>query len=670
MAPPRPDRLHRIRFESQIASGNENLGAIYRHHVDVTVAECIALGCARPFIMIFISIIIFLMHAALLIFAVVLAVIMSDADTNPAIPWCHVITIHCIIVSLSIVTLASSHIVRLSIRFMQNSPDALLHLINVAEISLIVLAALTFFVNIGAIYARTILPSMGYIRIYIVCSWIFILYHGLLSTLVSRPMLSTARRVFSTLVADRIELHGAGAEFGDVEETARDLLGHLRQTSEISIIVDAFALTRAFQRYRKIKRKIHTDLEKGVTAPTVSELEFYRRAMTYAIGVYGAYAAFSQIPRLWLQHILLPCVMGSDHLRRKGQRSVFRYISWSVYCISAFTMVCDVKEDDVIIDGLGEASLFQPAFVVFVDHSHHQIWMALSGSSSMEDVLTDLHAHPRPVNRPGFAGVLAHGGMWRSAENLHRRLLGDARLASFLNAHPAYEFILTGHSLGAAAASALVVLLRDDQPPSWGQRGTRVVGFGCPPLFSCPMNLTGVDQIVVSDDVVAQLTVRSVKYLIAEMAVLTTALRESPWRLRMPRRWTWGYASRLQEILLQFFNEELIDVDAFDDEIADHFVRIAHRDRHVQLFVRVVKSFYDRPMVTTVALRWHYTYKNHDIQSFIFIIRGRIRSRVNPIFTQRIAAHGIFDKLPRKLIFKYGMIGCAMLRQMQSVSES
>eukprot|EP00951_Prasinocladus_malaysianus_P011316 scaffold83592_cov39-Prasinocladus_malaysianus.AAC.1 len=88
-----------------------------------------------------------------------------------------------------------------------------------------------------------------------------------------------------------------------------------------------------------------------------------------------------------------------------------------------------------------------PRHVVFFDHLTKSVVVAVRGTASVRDCITDLVAVPAPAL--GKRGSSHKGIAAAAVEMLH--ILVPV-LAAALEKHPSYSIVLTGHSLGAGTA--------------------------------------------------------------------------------------------------------------------------------------------------------------------------------------------------------------------------
>lgn len=149
---------------------------------------------------------------------------------------------------------------------------------------------------------------------------------------------------------------------------------------------------------------------------------------------------------------------------------------------------CRVPASDVwhVAEMRGEA-VDCPRFAVAVDHHTRSVVLAIRGTASISDGLVhDLVCKPEP-----FLGGHAHAGFANAANVLHR--VAGPPLAEAAAAHPDYDVVLCGHSLGAGAASLLTLRFLDEQrrgneagaaPTIPPDRRVRCFAFAPPPVFS------------------------------------------------------------------------------------------------------------------------------------------------------------------------------------------
>lgn len=96
-----------------------------------------------------------------------------------------------------------------------------------------------------------------------------------------------------------------------------------------------------------------------------------------------------------------------------------------------------------------ENNVFQTPFFISLDHDERCIVVAIRGTMSLRDAITDLSAEAKPLDYPGIPeGCKAHHGMLLAAKNTLEKInqLGTLNRAA-IN-YPNYTVVITGHSLG------------------------------------------------------------------------------------------------------------------------------------------------------------------------------------------------------------------------------
>ncbi|XP_071763907.1 diacylglycerol lipase-beta [Centroberyx gerrardi] len=109
--------------------------------------------------------------------------------------------------------------------------------------------------------------------------------------------------------------------------------------------------------------------------------------------------------------------------------------------------------------------IYEIPFFVALDHKREAVLVAVRGTLSLKDVLTDLSAECENLPVEGVSGTCyAHKGMSQAAGYIYKKLVNDGILNQAFSIAPEYKLVITGHSLGAGTASLLAILLRNSFP--------------------------------------------------------------------------------------------------------------------------------------------------------------------------------------------------------------
>nr|XP_020442973.1 sn1-specific diacylglycerol lipase beta [Monopterus albus] len=109
--------------------------------------------------------------------------------------------------------------------------------------------------------------------------------------------------------------------------------------------------------------------------------------------------------------------------------------------------------------------IYEIPFFVALDHKREAIVVAVRGTLSLRDVLTDLSAECENLPIEGVSGpCYAHKGIYQAAGYIYKKLVNDGILNQAFSIAPEYKLVITGHSLGAGTASLLAILLRSSFP--------------------------------------------------------------------------------------------------------------------------------------------------------------------------------------------------------------
>nr|XP_045000297.1 diacylglycerol lipase-beta isoform X2 [Jaculus jaculus] len=109
--------------------------------------------------------------------------------------------------------------------------------------------------------------------------------------------------------------------------------------------------------------------------------------------------------------------------------------------------------------------VYELPFLVALDHRKEAVVVAVRGTMSLQDILTDLSAESESLELDtDMEDCVAHKGISQAARYIYRRLINDGILSQAFSIVPEYRLVLVGHSLGAGAAALLAIMLRSAYP--------------------------------------------------------------------------------------------------------------------------------------------------------------------------------------------------------------
>ncbi|KAM9583726.1 diacylglycerol lipase-beta isoform 1-T1 [Trichechus inunguis] len=109
--------------------------------------------------------------------------------------------------------------------------------------------------------------------------------------------------------------------------------------------------------------------------------------------------------------------------------------------------------------------VYELPFLVALDHRKESVVVAVRGTMSLQDILTDLSAESETLDLGcELQDCVAHKGISQAARYVYRRLINDGILSQAFSVAPEYRLVLVGHSLGAGAAALLALMLKNTYP--------------------------------------------------------------------------------------------------------------------------------------------------------------------------------------------------------------
>ncbi|XP_058671818.1 diacylglycerol lipase-beta isoform X1 [Ammospiza caudacuta] len=109
--------------------------------------------------------------------------------------------------------------------------------------------------------------------------------------------------------------------------------------------------------------------------------------------------------------------------------------------------------------------IYEIPFFVALDHKKEAIVVAVRGTLSFEDILTDLSADCEDLTlEEVLENGFVHKGITQAANYIYGKLINDGILNQAFTIAPEYRLVIVGHSLGGGTASILAIMLRNSFP--------------------------------------------------------------------------------------------------------------------------------------------------------------------------------------------------------------
>eukprot|EP00531_Pseudo-nitzschia_arenysensis_P015125 CAMPEP_0116121206 /NCGR_PEP_ID=MMETSP0329-20121206/3575_1 /TAXON_ID=697910 /ORGANISM="Pseudo-nitzschia arenysensis, Strain B593" /LENGTH=653 /DNA_ID=CAMNT_0003615007 /DNA_START=83 /DNA_END=2042 /DNA_ORIENTATION=+ len=151
--------------------------------------------------------------------------------------------------------------------------------------------------------------------------------------------------------------------------------------------------------------------------------------------------------------------------------------------------------------------------MVVVDHENKKVVLSIRGTFSLEEIILDVAA-----DTTEFCGGEAHSGMATMAERVWAK--AGPTVKTQLEENPGYEFILTGHSLGAGTACLVTILVQNRRLLSKDQK-IRCFAYASPPVYTplefVPKSVEVMTNFINENDVVPFLSIQKVRKLFSSL---------------------------------------------------------------------------------------------------------------------------------------------------------
>ncbi|XP_063858266.1 diacylglycerol lipase-beta-like isoform X4 [Scylla paramamosain] len=191
-------------------------------------------------------------------------------------------------------------------------------------------------------------------------------------------------------------------------------------------------------------------------------------------------------------------------------RSTPRYVMQDNCCLchtAALKAITGLSEENITYITFHN-KIYEVPFFIAIDDETQNVVLAIRGTLSLHDAITDLNAQCTVVEGEGLpAGCMAHKGMVIAARSVLTRLDDSRALNEACSSRPGYGLVITGHSLGAGTAVVVAALLKPRYP------GLKCFAFS-PPGGLCSKEFAQATQsfvmsVVVGDDLVPRLSLNS-----------------------------------------------------------------------------------------------------------------------------------------------------------------
>lgn len=130
---------------------------------------------------------------------------------------------------------------------------------------------------------------------------------------------------------------------------------------------------------------------------------------------------------------------------------------------AAFKKTTGICHNEIVYASF-KNDIYEIPFYVVIDKKYQTVVVAIRGTLSLQDVITDLVIERSELDIPGFPKACAHNGILQSAKYLKNALEKDNILEEALSRVEGGKLVITGHSLGAGAAALLAILLKPKYP--------------------------------------------------------------------------------------------------------------------------------------------------------------------------------------------------------------
>ncbi|XP_047312502.1 uncharacterized protein LOC124915782 isoform X2 [Impatiens glandulifera] len=190
-------------------------------------------------------------------------------------------------------------------------------------------------------------------------------------------------------------------------------------------------------------------------------------------------------------------------------------------------------QEDHIVKFVKDSSVMRPGYFIGIDLRRQLVVLGIRGTNTVYDFVTDIVSSSS--EEITYEGYSSHFGSAEAARWFLNHEMGTIKW--YLDKHQGFRLRIVGHSLGAATASLLAIMIRRKTTEELGfdPKIVTAVGVATPPCVSRELAECSSDfitSVVMQDDIVPRLSVASLNRLRNEVLQTDwmTVLEKEDWR--------------------------------------------------------------------------------------------------------------------------------------------
>ena len=209
------------------------------------------------------------------------------------------------------------------------------------------------------------------------------------------------------------------------------------------------------------------------------------------------------------------------HLTSHSITNIVKHPTSIISTLSSESVICEVtgiSKSDIILTQLKGENLLKPAYYICVDRSNKALVLAIRGTLTLSDAITDITA----VSKEFLCGE-AHHGISAGAIAIFNEVKGI--LENKLQSTGFDKLVITGHSLGGGTAVLLTLHLlsvKGSQSSSLKNCDIRCYSYAPPPVFYCKDELPpswqeAIVTVVNGNDIIPRVSLANMYKLLLQM---------------------------------------------------------------------------------------------------------------------------------------------------------